>query len=139
MKLKKILLSTSESKSGADWSTLLLRMSLGAIMFPHGWEKITQFSEKSEHFYSLFGMGSTVSLALCIVAEAICAGFLIFGLFTRLSAGIMAFNCMVILHVSNYDLLGPSKADFPLALLMMSFAILILGPGKHSLDNLLTK
>lgn len=129
----------STSKSGADWTTLLLRMTLGAIYFPHGWEKITHFSEKSEHFYSLFGMGSTFSLVLCIIAEAICAGFLIFGLFTRLSSVIIAINCIVIIHIHNYDLLGPGKADFPLLLLAVSLAILILGPGKHSLDNLLTK
>lgn len=139
MKLKKVLLSTSMPKSSADWTTLLLRFALAGIIFPHGWEKITHFGEKSEQFYSFLGMGSSFSLVLCIIAEAVCAILLIIGLFTRFAAGLLAINFLVILSIHQFDILGPSKSDFPLALLIMSLAILFLGPGKHSLDNLLTK
>lgn len=139
MKLKKILLSTKLAKSTPDWVSLILRVSFGVMMIPHGWMKIQYFdSIVSKGFVSFLGMSPSVSLGLAIFAELVCAVLLIVGLFTRLAAIPLIITAFVIMSsVNNFDVIG--KNDISLAIMVAFVVILILGPGKYSLDNLLSK
>jgi putative oxidoreductase len=63
---------------------------------------------------------------------------LIVGLFTRLAAIPLIITAFVIMgSVNNFDVIG--KNDISLAIMVAFVVILILGPGKYSLDNLLSK
>jgi putative oxidoreductase len=64
-----------------------LRVGPAAIMLlAHGWPKLEAFSERMHTFPDPLGVGSPASLALVVFAEVICAGLLILGIATRLSA-----------------------------------------------------
>ena len=80
----KKLLSIHYSPLALNAAMLVLRIAMGALMMAHGYQKLVGFSSMKSDFYNLLGMGSTLSLALCIFAEFFCALFVMIGLFTRL-------------------------------------------------------
>lgn len=137
MKLKKILLSTNVSKTANDWTSLILRLGFGILMIPHGWGKLQNFGPYSEKFISFMGLGSTLSLALCIFAELICSALLVIGLFSRFATVPLLITTFVIMNFHNWELFG--DYDLVPAFMLGYFSILILGPGKYSLDYFLSK
>ncbi len=85
-----------------------------------------------------FQIGSTTSLALIVFAEFFCAAFIILGLFTRLAAIPLIIGMGVALFYAEK---GQFFGDGEYAgLYMVCFlAILLLGPGKVSLDRFIGK
>jgi putative oxidoreductase len=135
----KRLFSIRTSDSALSIATLLLRVGAGALMLVnHGLDKLMHFAEKSGRFADPFGIGSTTSLSLTVFAEFFCAAFIILGLFTRLAAVPLVIAMSVALfyaHKGQFFGDGESAALFLTAFL----AILLLGPGKASLDRFIGK
>ncbi len=135
----KRLFSIRTSDSALSIATLLLRVGAGALMLVnHGLDKLMHFAEKSGRFADPFGIGSTTSLSLTVFAEFFCAAFIILGLFTRLAAVPLVIAMSVALfyaHKGQFFGDGESAALFLTAFL----AILLLGPGKASLDRFIAK
>ncbi|HEY0057999.1 MAG TPA: DoxX family protein [Flavisolibacter sp.] len=135
----KRLFSIRTSDSALSIATLLLRVGAGALMLVnHGLDKLMHFAEKSGRFADPFGIGSTTSLSLTVFAEFFCAAFIILGLFTRLAAVPLVIAMSVALfyaHKGQFFGDGESAALFLTAFL----AILLLGPGKASLDRFISK
>ncbi len=134
----KKLFSTSYSNWAFNFGTLLLRIGTGVLMMPHGYEKLIEFSAKKVTFMNFMGIGSTASLALVIFAEFFCSMFIIVGLFTRLATIPLIIAMAVALfqaHGGNIFGHGSSSALFLTTLV----AILLLGPGKTSVDGMIGK
>ena len=132
------IFSTRTSDSAFTFGTLLLRLGAGSLMIVHGLDKLMHFGEKSGKFMNLFGMGTTTSLALTVFAEFFCAAFIILGLFTRLAAIPLIIAMSVALffaHKGQFFGDGESAGLY----LVCFLAILILGPGKASLDRFIAK
>ena len=127
-------LTSNEFKSG-DLALLILRMTFGLfMMLNHGWGKLVNFSERSEDFYNFLGLGSSISLGLTIFAEFVCAFLLAIGLFTRLATiPLIATMLVAILVIHGADPI----ADREMAFLYLApcVAILLMGPGRYSLDR----
>jgi putative oxidoreductase len=70
-------------------------------------------------------------------AESIGSLFIVFGILTRPMAFLLFFTMLV---ASTKKLLqaGIGGGELPLLYLFLSFFILLNGPGKYSLDNLIT-
>jgi len=132
-----------------DVSTLLLRLVAGAIFLPHGYSKV-------------FGQGGPAAFAadlpsyhipaflgyLASYAEFFGAILLIAGLLTRIDALLLAGTMFVAVFVVQLpdamrdpDVHGFGAVlhtiELPLSLLAITTAIIILGPGRLSLDSLL--
>jgi putative oxidoreductase len=135
----KRLFSIRTSDSALSIATLLLRVGAGALMLVnHGLDKLMHFAEKANRFADPFGIGSTTSLSLTVFAEFFCAAFVILGLFTRLAAVPLVIAMSVALfyaHKGRFFGDGESAALYLTAFL----AILLLGPGKASLDRFIGK
>lgn len=135
----KRLFSTSCSDNAFSFAVFILRVGIGSLMLvQHGLDKLMHFAEKAPKFYNLLGIGSTTSLALVVFAEFFCAAFLILGLFTRLAAiplviamGVALFSA----HKGDFFGQGESAGLY----LICFLAILILGPGRASLDRFIGK
>ncbi|HEX7154015.1 MAG TPA: DoxX family protein [Thermoanaerobaculia bacterium] len=136
-------------KWSADVALLLLRVAAGLIFLPHGWPKV-------------FGSGGAAAFAgsiaenyaipavlghLAAYAEVFGALLLIAGLLTRLDAFLLACTMFVAAFVVQLrDALygvepGASKLfaalqgiELPLALFAMTFALVLTGGGRLSLD-----
>lgn len=136
--MKKIL-STKISKPLVNLGMLLLRLSFGlAIILAHGYKKLMKFSEIHPNFMDFLGLGGKISLSLAIFAEFFCAIFIILGLFTRLATiPLLILFAVIIWQVSNFDIFG--KGEHAFLFFMGYLAIFIMGPGKYSLDALISK
>jgi putative oxidoreductase len=134
----KKLLSINYSQGAFNIALLLLRVSFGAMMLPHGYDKLVKFAHMKSGFVNFLGMGSTMSLALDIFAEFFCSIFLIFGLFTRLVViPLIIAMCVVVAIAHHYQIFGDGEHG---AMFLAGFlVILLLGPGKISVDGMINK
>jgi putative oxidoreductase len=134
----KRFLSTRFSDTSASLALLILRLALGVLMVPHGFNKLIHFTEKAGKFADPFHIGSTLSLSLVIFAEFFCALFIVFGLFTRFATIPLIIAMSVALFVAhNGEVFGDGEKA---ALYLAGYlALLLTGPGKISLDRVLGK
>jgi putative oxidoreductase len=134
----KKLLSTGYSSLSFNLAMLLLRISLGVLMIAHGYDKLVHFAKYRENFHNFLGLGQTASLSLSIFAEFFCSLFLIIGLFTRFTVIPLIINMLVAIFViHNSDFFG--QAEMASVFIAGFIAILLVGPGKASVDGIMGK
>jgi len=121
-----------------DAALLLLRVPAGLLLMQYGWEKFSNYAAWSADFPDPLGVGSAISLDLCIFAELFCAGFLVLGLFSRFALVPLIINLVVIALVVHAG--DPIKErEHAFSFLFPFLTLLLAGPGKYSLDNLFMK
>jgi putative oxidoreductase len=134
----KRLFSIKYSDNGITIASLLLRLALGALIIPHGYSKLINFAAKSATFADPFHIGHPTSMALVIFAEFFCGVFIVLGLFTRLACIPLIIAMLVIVfQVHHGDFF--KTAEKPTLFLFGYLALLFTGPGKISLDKLISK
>jgi len=116
---------------------LFLRIFAGGMILFHGIPKLgLLLAGNGSTFLNPLGIGPTMSLVLCVIAEVFCATLLIFGAFTRLCAMVLCFNmiaAMMFLYQSGSPFL--SGIELPLLYFGMYFTLLITGAGNISIDK----
>ena len=121
-----------------DAAILIIRVPAGLFLMQYGYEKFSKYSAWSVDFPDPLGVGSPVSLALCISAELFAAGFLALGLFTRFALVPLIINMTVVAFIIHAN--DPMREkEHALTFLFIFIALLLTGPGKYSLDNLVMK
>ena len=134
----KKLISTGYNDFSFNLATFILRIGLGVLMIPHGYDKLVHFMQYKKDFYNLLGMGSTVSLAVVVFAELFCSVFLIMGLFTRVIAAILAIEMTIVVFSKHHGQVF-GEGEHGMLYLTGYLAIVLLGPGRASLDGILGK
>jgi putative oxidoreductase len=132
------LISTNYTSGAFNFGALLLRLAMAGLLLPHGYDKLIHFAQYKSQFINFMGIGVTLSLALTVFAEFFCSLFVILGLATRLAAIPPAIAMFVALWKGhNLDIFGKGEHA---ALFMFGFlVILIIGPGKASVDGAMGK
>ena len=134
----KKLLSTKYSAGTFNVAMLLLRFGVGVLMINHGYDKLIHFSAMKADFMNFLGLGNSISLTLVVFAEFFCSLFIIIGLFTRLSAVPLIITMAVALFmVFKGEVFG--KGELPALYLAVYVVLLLLGPGKISVDGMTGK
>jgi putative oxidoreductase len=134
----KKLVSISYSNSVFNLALLILRAGSGLLMIHHGYDKLVHFSDYAPKFMQFMGLSGSVSLSLVIFAEFFCAIFLILGLFTRLACIPLIIDVMVaIAKGHNYDIFG--KGEHAALFVLIFITILLVGPGRISVDGMINK
>jgi len=134
----KRLLTTNYSAGAFNMAMLLLRLVAGILMMNHGYGKLAHFTDTAQHMPTFLGINSTIVTALVVFAEFFCSLFLILGLFTRLA-------CIPLIIAMCYALFKAHKGEFfgdgEMAALYLGtyFTLLIVGPGKVSVDGMIGK
>ncbi len=122
--------------ASADVALLIVRIWFGlSLLSLHGWGKLVNFADRSGKFADPLGVGSTASLSLVVLAEVFCAGFIVLGLFTRLSAliaGIAMFTAFWVAHAGK--LVGPGNGELAFLFLGACVALFLGGAGRFSAD-----
>ena len=119
-----------------DISLLLLRLAFGGLMvINHGWGKLNKLlAGPPIKFADLFGLGSELCLQLAVVGEVLCAILIVLGLFTRIAAVPALITMLVAAFiVHGGDPLGDKEHALLFAVAYL--VILILGPGRYSIDG----
>ena len=135
-----------------DGAALLLRVAAGLIFIPHGFSKVfgTGGPAASAHDMPSFGIPALLGY-VAAYSELFGAILLIGGLLTRLDALLLTCTMVVAVFVVQLpDALKDPEAgggnrlfaalhgiELPLALLAITGGILLIGPGRFSLDSLL--
>jgi len=121
-----------------DPGLLLLRVSLSAFMLIHGLPKLSRLLEgNAEGFPDPLGIGSSLSLVLVVIGEVVAPVLIIPGIMTRL-ATIPVLSAMSVAAFIVHA--GDPFGSREMALLYLTgfLAVLILGPGKYSADQLIS-
>ncbi|GAB3175225.1 DoxX family protein [Telluribacter humicola] len=144
--MKKLLFSTNDSSAG-----LILRVSLGAVVFAHGAQKLLGwfggygFSGTMDFFTNTMHLPWIVGLAV-ILLESVGAIALIAGLATRplaLAYTFLSVGIMVTSHIewgffmNWFGNQGGEGIEYFLLWLGMAAALVSTGSGTFSLDRLL--
>ncbi len=120
-------------------SILIFRLFVGISMLTHGIPKLKILvGSNTIEFMNFLGMGSIFSMFLVVFAEFLCSIFLIAGLFTRLACVPLIITMLVACFNAHA---GDPYAERELSVLYLSiyFMIIVLGSGRYSLDQLMTK
>lgn len=132
------LLSTQVKDSTIQLGLFILRLAVGILMMPHGFNKLIHFAERKDKFMNFLGLGSVVSLALVVFAEFFCSALVAVGLLTRLVLiPLIVAMAVAVFKAHNGEIFGDGETGF---LYLASYCILLLtGPGKYSLDKQVLK
>ena len=124
---------------GKEVGLLIIRLMAGGMMLTHGIPKLMRlFGEDPIKFADPFGLGPVISLGLAVFAEVLCAVLILIGFKTRLATLPLMITMLTAAFYAHWnDPFG--KKELPLLFFTVFLAILILGGGKYSLDNLLKK
>ncbi len=133
----KTLFTTAINAHALNIALLLLRLVGGSFMITHGigkWEKLA--AGGNIEFADPFGIGAAPSLLLAVFAELVCAALLILGFGTRLASIPLIVTMAVAAFIAHGD--DPfKKKELALLYLAIYIALLLLGSGKYSLDQLI--
>lgn len=135
----KKLLSTAYSDGAFNFALLVQRVATGLLLLiGHGLEKISNFRALSASFPDPLRVGHRNSLILVILAELFCSMFLVLGLFTRIAAFIIFIDLAVIVFIHGN---GQPLKTFELGAVYLAsvFTIMIVGPGRVSVDGMMGK
>ncbi len=111
-----------------------LRIGASGLMLTHGIPKFQNLISGNLEFGDPLGIGSTPSLFLAIIGEFICPLLVIIGFKTRWSA----MPTVITMAVAAFIVHGgdPFKdKEKALLYLILFIAIILLGPGKYSIDK----
>lgn len=134
----KKLLSTKYSAGAFNTAMLVLRLGMGILMMMHGYDKLVHFGDLQNKFMNFLGLGSMISLALAVFAEFFCSLFIILGLFTRPAAIPLIITMLVVIFKVNNGAVFIKAENAPLYLIGF-LVLLLLGPGKISVDSMTGK
>ena len=124
---------------------LFLRLFVGIMFMQFGIRQIADFHNLSCHFPSIFGMDSEITLILMTCIEIICSIFIMFGFLTRFMT-LPPFISMIVaeyyllhqLGEASYLLDWQQQGYLPIMFLGIFFFIMLVGPGKISVDYFLS-
>ena len=124
---------------------LFLRLFVGIMLAQFGIRQWMNFETASELFPSIGGMAPSAALVIMIIREIFCSFFIMIGFCTRLMV-IPPFVAMIIaehyllsrVHEASYMLSWGQNGYVPILFLGIYFFILLVGPGKISVDYFLS-
>lgn len=134
-----------------DVVSLILRLFLGVVFFPHGMQKLLGwfggygFEGSMGYFTGTLGIPAVLAF-LAIMAESLGALGLLSGLLTRVAAFGIATNMVVaifMLHLPNGFFMnwsgkqGGEGFEYHLLVIAIAIALMIKGGGKWSLDRII--
>jgi putative oxidoreductase len=118
----------------SDIALALLRIAPAAMMLTHGIPKFQKLISGDMEFGDPIGIGAAPSLFLAVIGEVICPILLIVGFKTRWAAVPAAITMGVAAFIAHAaDPFG--RKELALLYLVIFVAIILLGPGKYSIDK----
>ncbi len=119
-------------------AVLVLRLSFGFLMIPHGYDKMQEFLAGNHDFPDPLHVSPMLSHGLTIFAELFCSILLVLGLYTRLAL-IMLIGCMAIVSFSIHGADPLGDKEHALLYLFAYLGIFLTGAGKYSIDTKIFK
>jgi putative oxidoreductase len=140
-------------QTDGSWTGLILRLTLGLVMFPHGAQKLLGwyggfgFDGTMGFFTQQMGMPWLVAF-LVIIGESLGSVALLLGLLTRFTAaslGVIMLGAMTMVHLPHgffMNWFGKQQGEgfeYHLLVIGISLALLATGAGKWSADRFIAE
>jgi putative oxidoreductase len=124
-----------------DLASLVLRLSLAAVMIYHGYPKVFGGIEGFATTLSSMGIPMpTVSAWISALTELLGGVAMLVGIGVRIASIPLAINMLVAAFVAHGGAFGlPDGMEYALTLALVSIAIGLLGPGRFALSQLLQR
>ncbi len=144
--LAKRLYFWSTGYSYTNLGRLFLRLFIGLMLIQFGVRQMIHFDEVLPTFPDVLGFGREASLILMIAVEIIPGIFIMAGFLTRLMI-IPPFVAMIVaeyyllhdlVHTASYLISWQEPGYVPMFFLGIFFFLLLVGPGKISVDYFLS-
>ncbi|MCM1369805.1 MAG: DoxX family protein [Candidatus Amulumruptor caecigallinarius] len=131
--------------SYTNMGRLFLRLFAGVMLMQFGLRQIYHYSQELSSFPSIMGLQPETGMTLMIIVEIACSLFIMAGFCTR----IMCIPPMVAMTFAEYYLLETAREAsyltswtqntyLPVMFLGIYFFIMLVGPGKISVDYFLS-
>ena len=141
----KYLFMHSTGYTYSNLSRLFIRLFVGVMFMQFGIRQILAFDTYSATFPTVLGMDSSDALVCMIIIELVCSSCIMLGFLTRLSI-LPALVSMIMAeyHLLEYVVADPTMIDYmqpgyiPIMIIGIFFYLLLSGPGKISLDYLIS-
>ncbi|HEY6338076.1 MAG TPA: DoxX family protein [Candidatus Sulfotelmatobacter sp.] len=117
---------------------LVMRLTLGAIMVAHGYQKVFGGLHHHAAFVASLGLPAWTGYVSSFT-EFVGGLFVLIGFFTRAAAFAICVDLGVAIwkvHLHN-GLTGDHGFEFPLAVATLAFALIFFGAGPVALDHIL--
>ena len=129
---------------GAPYSYAFMRFATGAVLVPHGIQKVLAFQVgRYTETIAAKGLPFPELLAyLTFFTESVAAIFLAIGLFTRVAAVMVWIEMLVIIFLFQwqYGYFWTNRGyEYALLWLLLCTAIFFRGGGRYSVDHLIGK
>ncbi|MDE6290881.1 MAG: DoxX family protein [Muribaculaceae bacterium] len=142
---KKIYVTTT-GYSYTNLGRLFLRLFVGIMLLQFGIRQIAYASVLADTFPSVLWLGSECSLWTMIVIEVVCSVFIMAGFLTRIMLLppfiAMCVAAYYLIHdvatQASYQLSWENPAYLPIMFLGIFFFLMLVGPGKISIDYFLS-
>lgn len=126
----------------AGIAPVVVRLIIGVMMFVHGLEKLTGGPAGFGQFLGGLGLPAPLALAWAVtLLELVGGAMLIVGLLARLVAALMTLELLgaIVLVTGSRGLIGAEAVGYErdLAYIAGFLAVLLLGPGRPSIDHAL--
>ncbi len=125
----------SKKEALGHFGLLALRLSVGVQLAAfHGWDKFQTYSQRVATFPDPLTIGHKHSLTGTVIAELACGFLLALGALGRAMALVVAFSLTLTLFWHQAG--DPwRRRETTVLYLAASVVLLIMGPGKYSLDG----
>jgi len=135
--------STAYSESAFNVATLAIRAVFGFILcYFYGLEKIKNFTHMKAVFPDPFHIGHPISLALVVFAELLCSLLVALGFLTRFASLVLVIEFVVaefLIHKGHVATMNGALHEQAWLYLAAFFSILLVGPGRISIDGAMGK
>lgn len=131
-----------------DGALLIFRAFLGIILVAHGWQKLVIVGpEEAARQFSTWGVPQpTISVWISAIVELVGGAMMVLGFLTSLAAGVVALLLAAAIYFVHFNqgleptgsILTLGTIEFPLLLLLSLGIIIVFGPGRASVDGVLT-
>lgn len=128
----------STNNKQQDIAILLLRIGVGCIFIYAGWGKLTGI-EGTQGFFGNIGIPLPGIMAWVVAIIEFVGGLLVLlGAYTRVPHLLLAFIMLVAIITTKLgDGFGAARLDF--MLLLANLALFLLGSGRYSIDDILSR
>lgn len=129
-----------KTTKNVDLGALLIRLTVGILMLFHGIHKLTHGLDGVKYLLNEAGLPEFLSYG-SLVGEILAPIGLILGLFTRISALLVAFTMTMTMFVYygfngfSINEFGGLNAELNLFFLFSALSIFFLGSGKYALSD----
>lgn len=141
----KLIYIRTTGYSYTNLGRLFLRLFVGVMLMQFGIRQMLYFDEAALTFPPTLGMDADTSLIIMIAIEVGCSLFIMAGFMTRIMV-LPPFIAMILAEshlllsssMASYDIPWTQPAYLPVMFMGIFFFILLVGPGKISVDYFLS-